>query len=203
MSESDNPESENYLDIIRRMGVILPEKPGDNLQEVKNPYGKIPFFCPRCDEIRGTEDKGTCMQASHHEELMWKSFGMCSACYLFSRDNPELAAINQTKWKEKKEKLKEEAKSLRDASKYRVYFEDNTKFGRSSYVNSFSPIEFSNFAYPYEKPVQEGQKPENIFAVKSKKKVTLEEAEKIVKLIQSKDIEAWFVEEETPNILEL
>ena len=194
MSKSENSESENYLEIIKRMGVVLPDKPGENLKEYKSPYGKIPFFCPRCDEIRGTEDKGTVMQ-NCHEELMWKSFGMCSACYLFSRDNPELAAINQKKWKEKQEKKKAEEQAIRDSAKYRIYFEDNTKFGRSSFVNSFSPVEFGKFAYPYE-----GK--EELQAVKSKKKVNLEEAQKIVALIRSKDIDAWFVEEEI-KILEI
>lgn len=191
---SEPEQLENYLEIIKKMGIILPEKPGENLQEYKSPFGKIPFFCTRCDEIRGTEGKGTVMQ-HNHEELMWKSFGMCSACYLFSRDNPELAAINQKKWKEKKSKEKEAAQIAKDATRYRVYFKDG-KFGKSSFVNSFSPIEFSKYAFPYE-----GQ--ETVLAVKSKKKVTLEEAEKIVKMIKSKDIEAWYIEEETPKILEI
>jgi len=190
MSKTEKPE--DYLEIIKKMGIVLP-RPGENLQEaeveIKAPFsGKIPFFCPRCDEIRGTENKGTCMQSSPHEELMWKSFGMCSACYLFSRDNPEQTTINQKRWKEKKEKEQQEAQILKNATKYRVYFEDNTKFGRSSYVNSFSPIEFGKYAFPYE-----GQ--ETTLAVKSKSKVTLEEAEKIVALIKSKEIEAWYIEE--------
>ena len=188
MSEA---HEENYLDVIARMGITLPDEPGKiKGKEYRSPYGKTPFSCPRCEELRGTVGKGTILQ-SGHEDLMWQSFGMCSSCYLFIKNNPELAANNTKLWKEKQEKLKTELEALKQATKYRVYASES-KFGRSGFLNTLSQFEF--FRYP----TLVKHNGIDIEAIKTKKKMTLEEAQKLVGVIESKEIEAWYLEEVNP-----
>ena len=143
-----------------------------------------PYFCPKCLEIRGLEKRGTVL-ATPPESLAWKSFGMCSACHQFLRDYPEKAKENQISYFAEIERARIIAQDIKKEKKFRIYFLDS-KIGYSEFVNSLQKI--TKFG-KYPDFHTEG------LVIKSKDKVNKNDAEKIINLLKSKDIESWCEEE--------
>ena len=170
---------ENYLDILKNQKdidlIIKPKSDPDR-------FGRTPFSCPHCEEIRGAIGKGTQM-SSGTEEMMWRSFGMCSACYLLTRDNPEQVEINRQEHKKRVDLENLEEKKQKELTSFKVYFRDS-KACLADFVNSIQGFVMF-YKYPYED--KDGK-----LINKSKEYVTEEIAQKIVEIIHSKDIEAWY-----------
>ncbi len=147
--------------------------------------GSVPNFCPRCEEIRGNIDGGTNMGRSV-QALMWKSFGMCSECYMFQRDHPEDAKKNQQLFAERRAAKERAAIEAVEARRFRVYFlEVNERVRNTDFVNSICPIKFAKYPDFHKRGL----------ATKAKELVDEQRANEIVQLIKSKGIESWFEKE--------
>jgi hypothetical protein len=153
-------------------------------QESLKWQGKIPTFCPKCEEIRG---ESPTMLLSTTQGLMFRSFGMCSECYLLTRDHPEQAEENKKHYAEMMVIKKVAAIEAVKAKRFRVYFLDqNEKMSNSDYVNSISPVKFGKYPNFHSRGL----------SCKSKERVREEEAEATIALLKLKNIEGW-IEEET------
>ena len=158
-------------------------------EHTKSFEGKIPFRCPKCEEIRNIPG-GTIIQASSAEEMMWKSFQMCGACYLLARDNPEQVEKNKKLHAKKLQKLEREKMKHKAAMKYKVYVrETSEKFYSSDFLNSICKIKFRQYPISHVREM----------VTVSRDFVTLEQAIEAVKLIQSKDMHAWYEENTKQN----
>jgi hypothetical protein len=179
--------TENYLDILKNQKdidlIIKPKSDPDR-------FGRTPFSCPYCEEIRGAIGKGTQM-SSGTEEMMWRSFGMCSACYGMTRDHPEQVEINKQEHQKRLDLKNVEEKKLKELTSFRVYFKDS-KACLADFVNSIQ-----TFVVFYKYP---GIDKDGKLINKSKGYVTEEVAQKVVEIIHSKDIEAWYDKSPRENL---
>lgn len=145
---------------------------------------KVPFFCPKCEEIRGVEGRGTVL-STHYEEMMWKAFEMCSACYVLTRDHPDQVEENKRQFEEKQQEKQRRVEEEVRSRRFRVFFLDNDKFPASDFVNSISTVKFKKFPSTHSRGL----------ATASRELLKKEIAEETVNLLISKDLTAWFEEE--------
>ena len=154
------------------------ELPAQHQKEEKEP---VPFFCPKCAEIRGSYDGGSIMNTLH-QRMMWDSFKMCVDCYILTRDHPDQVEANQKAFKIRKEQEEKEKREAEQRKCFRVWLlEPNEKFRNADYVNSISKIAFNKF-------------PENTergWAAKTKVLIEEHEADSLVELISSKGLTCW------------
>lgn len=140
-------------------------------------FSDVPFFCPRCEELRNVDPDNATGLNTPHESLIFHSFQMCSVCYRLTKENPELVEANKKLFKErlveKEKKIEEEVK----AHRFRVWIVGDY----SKYVESITGAAF--FGH------NTGGKH------KMKSLVKKEEAEKMVGVIKTKNIECGFDEE--------
>lgn len=175
------------IDNLNLEGITVPAK----TPESELWLAKDPTFCPRCVEIRGEKDKASLL-LDPPEILAWKSFGMCQLCYIFQRDNPELAKANQEKYKLEQEEKKRNQLADQKAHRFRVYFLDNAKWPSSPFAESVTDEKFTR--WPETTARGEANKSDRLFKE--------EDAKKIVEILLSKDLVAWYDDSEYQKLME-
>jgi hypothetical protein len=156
-----------------------------------------PYFCPECEKIRGVKG-GTLLDVN--EQLMMDSFGKCSACYHFEKNNLEETKKNLEAWTAKQ--LQEEvefAKKIAD-EKFIVYFVDKSeKFPSVKFINSIvAPHEFSIVELDRVVPPS-GRK--SSLVKKLRKKVNEETANWLVQQIKEKEFISWYEDTTTQTVV--
>lgn len=142
-----------------------------------------PFFCPQCPRIRGI---GGATLLVGPETLMYDSFGMCTACYYFDKDEAQknIQQYEQLKQEKQQQRDLEESKKI-----YTVYCEDSSVFGSST-------IFFNKIIQKIDKSLQFSTATETRngceHVVKLRTKVNEETAKKIVELLSEKNTKCWY-----------
>lgn len=174
--------TDHILDGYNLEGMTFPTKSRDS----ELWQAKVPNFCPKCEEIRADLSGGTPM-ANTPQTLSFKSFGMCTQCYLFQRDHPEEAEANSEAFQKKQAEIKEQKLEAFKAHRFRVYLlEVNERLPNSPYAASVTNTKFTKYPSKTSKGVANHTIP----------LLTKEEAESIVETLLSKSLTCWYDDSE-------
>jgi len=150
------------------------------------PSYSTPWFCTKCEQIRGVpEDEATLLNTAP-QGLSWNSFEMCTECYTFSQQYPDKVEENKKAFQERERQKAEAIKAKIERTVWRVCLEEeNPRMPTGDYAKSISGLDFTK--YPIET--------ERGYVTKSRELVELDQAEQAVNILQNKGLSAWYESE--------
>ena len=165
----------------------MPELPKVKLpQQRVLPNFDYPFWCPKCERVRGIDDnEATCLNTVP-QAMSYHSFGMCEECVAFSSAHPDQVLLNEQKYLEKQAQKEAELRAKLERTVYRVYInEQSEKITNAAYALSISGLEFWKFAFE-----RDGK-----YISKARKLVEQPQAEQVCNILKNKGLDAFYERE--------